>query len=158
MPSSLEIAIPALCAWRENRGGQRSGMQSIVNVLHNRAVRDNSTMYAEAVRRIVNKAGHSTGQFSSMTTSGDPELTLWPVVGDPQMAVALDLTQEQLDGQLPDITLGATLYYAPRGITTVLGKVFTPPNGTAQPFPDDWNLAAVHFTAEIQGQLFFKEG
>ena len=72
--STLLIAGPALCAWRENRSGGRVGMQSVLNVLANRARRDNTSMYAEAVRKL---------QFSSMTARGDSQTVLWPIEGDP---------------------------------------------------------------------------
>lgn len=147
MAEALQIAGPALCAWRENRGGQRIGMQSILNVLANRASRDNTTLYAEAVRRL---------QFSSLTAPGDPELTLWPAESDPQYAVAEQLTQQSVTGQLIDLTQGATDYYAPQQIVKST-KTFTIPGGATVPFPSGWNEGKVEFTVEIANQLFFKE-
>src|ERR1700728_553387 len=85
--TQLDVVGPSLCSWRENRGGQRTGMQSILNVLQNRAKRDNTTMYAESVKRL---------QFSSMTAPGDPELALWPADGDPQYAVAEQMAQQAI--------------------------------------------------------------
>jgi hypothetical protein len=146
MSTAIEIAGPALCAWRENRGGGTVGMQSVLNILQNRAARDSDTLYAEAIMRL---------QFSSMTESGNPELTLWPMEGDAQYVMSEQLTNHALSGELTDVTLGATDYYAPAGITS--SKTFTLPSGQTIPFPDDWNEDAVQFTVEIAGQVFFKD-
>lgn len=127
--SAFDIAIPALCAWRENRGGGRTGMQSVVNVLWNRSKQRNTTMAIEAVR---------PWQFSSMTAKGDPQLALFPAPGDPQYATAEELVTEAMAGTLPDITGGATFYYA-KGVA-----------------PPKWSLEMTQ-TAEIANQVFFKE-
>ena len=138
--------IGALCCWREARGGlpQPNAMQSILNVLHNRATKHGTDIYTEATRKL---------QFSSLTAHGDPELTLWPSDSDPQWVTALKLAATPLS----DITGGATDYYAPRGIVTKLGKTFTTPDGTVYPFPDGWNESAVKYTCTIANQLFFSE-
>lgn len=142
--------IGALCAWRENRGGipQPDAMQSILNVLQNRAAKHGTDIYTEATRKL---------QFSSLTAPGNPELTLWPSDNDPQWVMALGMAQEIANGTLFDLTRGATDYYAPRGIVTKLGKIFTTPDGTAYPFPDGWNESAVTYTRTIGNQLFFTE-
>jgi N-acetylmuramoyl-L-alanine amidase len=123
-----DIAIGALCAWRENRGGGREGMQSVINVLCNRAARRASSVYVEAVRPY---------QFSSMTARGDPNLVLFPTNTDAQFAEALALMQQAAEGSLKDITGGATFYYAE--------SMKTPPPWAARMIP----------TAEIKGQRFF---
>lgn len=152
--TALSLSTPSLCSWKENRGGLRPGIQSILNVLYNRAKRDNTTMYAEAVKHIM-EHGKSVGQFSSMTTTGDPELVLWPDEGDPQYALAEQMAQQALDGDLPDITSGSTLYFAPHSIKT--SKTFTLPDGSLIPFPEDWNPAVVKYTVTIENQVFFTE-
>ena len=141
--STLLIAGPALCAWRENRGGGRLGMQSVLNVLANRAKRDNTSMYAEAVRKL---------QFSSMTARGDSQTVLWPVEGDPWYAIAEEMTQNP---DLPDITNGSVDYYAPAGLAE--SQNYTLPNGQVVKFPASWNPSRYVFEAEIAGQLFWKE-
>lgn len=106
-------------------------MQSVLNVLVNRAGQRSSSIYEEAVRHL---------QFSSMTALGDPNLILWPQVpGDAQFAVALDMASQAAQGSLPDITGGATFYYA-----------------TSMRTPPAWSANMTH-TAEIAGQVFFKE-
>lgn len=146
--TEVNIAEAALTAWRENRGGQNAGVQSVLNVLVNRRNRDGSSLYEECIKKL---------QFSSMTAKGDPELTLYPLNGDPQMAVAVDMARQAEINELPDITGGATDYYAPAGLTTHDGQTFTKPDGTVVPFPDGWDKTKVIFTVEIADQLFFKE-
>ena len=144
--SSLLIAGPALCAWRENRNHGIPGLQSIINVLHNRAMRDKTSMYHEATERL---------QFSSMTARGDSGTISWPTDNDPLIPVIEDMINRANAGTLPDITNGATLYYAPNAIIT--DKTYTLPDGSKVFFPKDWNPAAVKFEARIGDQLFFHE-
>lgn len=150
MPITLEsisdIYVTALTAWRENRGGHNDGMQSVICAIANRVAKHHSSFYAQCTQR---------EQFSSMTVEG-PEAILWPQTGDPWMAAALDMAAQAVDMELPDITQGATLYYAPRGIKGS-SKTFTEPDGTVVPFPQTWNPNATIFTVEIENQLFFKE-
>lgn len=104
-------------------------MQSVANVILNRASTRKTSPYAECVR---------PWQFSSITAKGDPELSLWPAVGDPQFAIAADLAAEAAAGTLADITGGATSYYA-----------------LSMTIPPAW-AAQMTRTAEIEGQVFFK--
>ncbi len=124
-----DIAIGALTAWRENRGGGTPGMQSVLNVLQNRATHRDTSVYHEAVRPM---------QFSSMTAKGDPNLTLFPADGDPQWAMALILAGQMADQGLQDITGGATSYYA-----------------LSMKEPPYW-AATMTQTVTIAGQVFFK--
>ena len=135
-----------LTAWRENRAGGVPGMQSVINVICNRASRDGTAISTECLKRL---------QFSSMTAPGNPELRLGP---DPldladwvswEQAVALAAMDP-----LVDITGGATDYYAPRGLTST--QPYTLPDGTATVAPRGWNMAMLEFTVEVAGQLFFK--
>lgn len=124
--------IGALTIWRENRGGGTQGMQSVLNVLMNRAKNRATSVYTEALRRL---------QFSSMTAAGDPNLVIYPADGDPEWREALSLTAQAAAETLSDITQGATNYYAPRGMK----------NGQ----PPSWALAMTQ-TVTIAGQIFFK--
>ena len=121
--------ISALCAWREARGGGSDGMQSVLNVLQNRAARRGTSIYAEVVRK---------WQFSSMTAPGDPELIMFPTDIDPQWQVALRLAQSMADGTLSDITDGAIGYYAL--------SMTTPPAWAVRMTP----------TVTIAGQKFYR--
>ena len=122
----------AICAWKENRGGGKEGMQSVLNVLQNRAASRGTSIYAEAVRK---------WQFSSLTAPGDANLVIWPAETDPEWAAALSLASQAAAGTLEDITNGATSYYAPAGM----------PGGSAP----GW-AASMTQVADIAGQLFFK--
>ncbi len=119
----------ALTAWRENRGGQTPGMQSVVNVICNRAAKRNSSPYAECVR---------PWQFSSITATHDPQLTNWPSVTDAQYIAALELVEQQAAGTLADLTNGATSYYA------------------ASLIPAPAWAKTMTQTVRISGQIFFK--
>lgn len=118
----------ALTVWRENRGGGQTGMQSVANVIMNRARVRNQTPYQVCTARL---------QFSSITAQGDPELILWPSECDPQWAIALSLAGEAYSGNLVDITEGATSYYA---------------TSISAPY---W-AASMTKTVEIANQVFFR--
>jgi hypothetical protein len=139
--------IGALCAWRENRGGGRLGMQSVLNVLMNRAAQRKTSVYTEAVRPM---------QFSSMTAKGDPNLSEYPLATDPQWAMALILAGQMTNGTLPDITQGSNLYFNPAGIGPT-DKTFALPDGSIIPFPQGWNPLVVTFKLQIAGHYFFVE-
>lgn len=135
-----------LTAWRENRGGGALGMQSVMNVIFNRAKRDGSTPYAECVKRL---------QFSSISASRDAELVLWPSETDADWIIADALIARAIAGDLNDITGGATIYYAPRAIKST--AMIPLPTGDVIPFPTDWNRAGLKFTRMIANQAFFAE-
>jgi hypothetical protein len=137
--------VLSLTAWKENRGGLIPGMQSVMNVILNRVTKRATDAYTECLR---------PKQFTSMTVAG-PEAILWPSDNDPQWQAALQMAQRASTGTLPDLTGGATLYYAPAAIQTTV--TITLPNGFAIPFPEGWNKAAVKYTATIANQVFFTE-
>jgi hypothetical protein len=136
----------ALTVWRENRGGGISGMQSVANVIANRAARRNTDAYTECVRPL---------QFSSITAKGDPELSFWPNDEDPQWQAALGIAGQAAVGALEDITHGATLYYAPLGQAWKARLKL--PDGAVVKFPDDWDASAVEYAGTIASQLFFRQ-
>lgn len=140
-----------LTAWRENRHGGREGMQSVMNVIQNRARRSTESIFELCT---------DPEQFTSISGNGDPELTLWP---NPKECSALDLAAfevaqelaaEAMCGTLADITGGADLYYAPASIRK--GQTFTLPDGTAIPFPIRWNPHVVTYCCTVKDQVFFK--
>jgi hypothetical protein len=142
----LDKFMLCLTAWRENRGGGQIGMQSVINCIVNRCAKDKSTPYQECIKRL---------QFSSLTATGDPELTLWPQPSDVQWLNAQDLVTQAEAGTLADLTGGATLYYAPASIKTTAS--FTLPDGSSIPFPQGWNAAVVRYTVTVEGQAFFTD-
>ncbi len=143
--TDLDRVVLALTAYRENRGGGQNGMQSVMNVIINRSKARGTSPYEECVRPL---------QFSSITEGGDSQLVVWPALGDPQFESALSLASLASLGCLADITEGATLYYAPRGIPAD-SPPYTLPDGSKVPFPKGWNPDAVKFVNKIAGQLFF---
>lgn len=137
--------ILALTIWRENRGHGVEGMQSVANVILNRAAKNATTIYAECTKRL---------QFSSMTAPGDPELTLWPSDRDPQWLAAQQIANQAELGALNDLTEGALLYYAPYGIKT--DKTYEWLDGTEIPFPETWDATKVTPLCAIGGHVFFR--
>jgi N-acetylmuramoyl-L-alanine amidase len=118
----------ALTAWRENRGGGLQGMQSVANVIVNRAKARNQTPYQVCTARL---------QFSSITAAGDPNLILYPQQTDSEWTTAQLLAGQAASGTLEDITEGATSYYA-------------------LSIPAPYWAASMKKTVEIAGQVFFK--
>lgn len=127
-----DVAIIALCAWREARGDGREGMRAVMHVVKNRA----------------KAAGHSWAsicaapwQFSALTAHGDPELVIFPVHGQrdwESFETAMQLASDLLEGiDTEDITGGATHYFA---------------DGIPQP---SWAKGMTQ-TARIGRQTFFK--
>jgi N-acetylmuramoyl-L-alanine amidase len=121
--------VVALAVWRENRGGGYEGMQSVANVIVNRAKIRKTAPYAECVWAL---------QFSSLTAKGDPELALWPAQTDPSWTEAKYIAGAAVNGTLLDITGGATNYYAT--------SMTTPPTFAAK----------MTQTVVIKNQIFFK--
>lgn len=141
-----EKYILALTLWRENRGGLRVGMQSVANVLENRVRRNNTSFYTECVK---------PWQFTSITDPADPEYDLLP--GDTEYAwgLALSVADQCVNGQLPDITGGSTVYYNPNAITSTV-TISIPTVGVVK-FPHTWNADVLTFKGLISKQLFFVE-
>lgn len=132
--SAQDICVTALTIWRENRGGGYQGMQSCCNVIQNRAKARNSTLSDECLRH---------DQFSSMTAKNDPQLSKGPNALNAAewnaYLQAIQIASEADAGNLPDITGGATFYFA-----------------ASMEAPPSW-AASMVFTVEIQGQRFYRE-
>ena len=135
----------ARTAWMENRGGGEVGMHSVVNVIINRA--NIGQAYAAAHGKphplfgdgTVYAVCHAPLQFSCWNAD-DPNLHKGLDVdcNDPEFAIALELVDLASLGNLPDITDGATSYYA-----------------LSMPHAPYW--AEDHApTAVLAGQAFFK--
>lgn len=104
MPAThADYAVTALTLWREDRSGGTAGMAAVACVIRNRVHQNNSTFYTECVKK---------WQFSAMTATSDPELTLWPAPADPQWVQAQQLAGDFIDASPADITNGATHYFA----------------------------------------------
>lgn len=127
--TASDQVILALTCWRENRGGGYAGMQSVANVVMNRAKKSGRSPYAECVL---------PWQFSSITAAGDPQLDVWPHENDSVWVTALGIADAAISGSLPDVTDGATSYYSSR-----------------MKQAPKWS-ASMTKTVEIGGQIFFK--
>lgn len=126
--NSQDITLAALTMWRENRGGGTVGMQSVGNVIANRATMTGHDVYTVCTTH---------EQFSAISMPG-PEDTIWAIDADPQWQIALGLAQQMAVGTLADITDGAVNYYA---VTIKM--------------PPYW-AESMAKTVTIAGQIFFK--
>lgn len=95
--------IGALCCWREARGEGRDGQRAVLHVINNRAVAANKSWAQIVYARL---------QFSSMTYPQDPQLTNVPVQPDAQFVACYLIADSIMAGTDPDLTGGATHYYA----------------------------------------------
>jgi len=146
MNSHADYAFTSLCIWREARGEGQAGMTAVACVLRNRVHKNNSTYFAEVTK---------PWQFSSITAKGDPQLGLFPGATDGLWTTAQLTAGNVIDGDVQDITNGATLYWNPAGIES--DKTYVLPDGSQVKFPHTWNPAAVRWTATIGHHIFLKE-
>lgn len=151
MPTPADIAITALCLWREARVQGHDGMQAVCFVIRNRAIKRVSSAYREVTKPL---------QFSSMTDTRDRQLALYPVSLDMQWGSAQAIAESILNGfGGPDPTQGATLYYNPDAIEK--GKTIKLKDGSEVAFPKTWNPDAVEETITVgtrpQQHIFFIE-
>ncbi len=102
------VDVLARTIWGEARGEGTAGMQAVANVIMNRAA--NPGWWGTDIQSVC----LAPWQFSCWNPT-DPNLIQLTGVdaSDPQFAVALQLAQAAVAGQLPDITGGATSYYNP---------------------------------------------
>jgi len=125
--------VLARTAWGECRGGGSIGMQSVINVICNRAA--SPKWWGHDIRSVCLKAA----QFSCWLPS-DPNRNKLMSVDESDAAYnsALNLAQQAIEGTLPDITNGATYYYSIKGVART-------PN---------WAIGKIP-CATIKGQYFF---
>ena len=99
--------ILAKTAWGENRGGGNDGMQSVINVIVNRA--KTPCWWGTSIRSVCIKPM----QFDCWNDN-DPNLEKLIAVNinDGAYATAIDLSIQAIAGKLPDITNGACYYFA----------------------------------------------
>lgn len=102
-----EIDLLARTIWGEARGEGQTGMQAVANVIMNRVKKGG--WYGATVQDVVLKKW----QFSTWN-EGDPnrEKALSVTVADPNFWTSKKLAALAYNGQLDDITGGATNYHA----------------------------------------------
>ena len=131
MSTHADYCILALTLWREARGEGLTGMKAVGCVVRNRVNRRGSTYYAECTR---------LKQFTSISTPGDPQLANWPRENDSTWVDAQLAAGNIIDGQIGDVTDGATMYYA-----------------DSIPFPEKWDRSKLRQTVTIGRHIFFQE-
>lgn len=105
--------VLALTAWREASDQGLPGMQAVMCVVRNRAVKGGTSVSHQCVAR---------NQFTSMSVKGDPNTVRWPGSTETPWLVAQTLAHGVINGTLEDSTNGA-LYYA--NLTIANSKWFT---------------------------------
>lgn len=128
-----DLEILARTCWGEARNQGEQGMQAVANVIINRA--NDPKWWGNDIRSVCLKPW----QFSCWN-AGDPnrEKMLAVTPADAEYRVAEALAQRAISGALPDITHGATSYYA-----------------KSMPIPPMWARDKVP-VAEIGSHLFYK--
>lgn len=111
----------ARTAWGEARNQGAAGMQAVMNSVMNRRAISARTIapdwWGETITEIciksVEKSGRLYFQYAAWDPTGPNRAHMMAVTPDDTMfAVALDLALRAVRGELPDITGGATHYYA----------------------------------------------
>ena len=136
----------SICLWREARGEGNTGQLAVACVVRNRVKKNSSSYFEEIVK---------PWQFTSITGTGDPELTLFPNLKDQIWPQSQVISQSVIDNKTDDITGGATLYYNPKGIKS--NKTIKLTDGSIVPFPQTWDESKVEQTAVIGKHIFFIE-
>lgn len=138
--------MTALAVYREAGGEPREGQVAVAWNIRNRTFRNNTSPYAEVIRK---------WQFTSITGDGDVNLTRYAADTDLVWINIQIIASSVLEGSLTDPTDGANLYYNPRAIKT--SAFYDLPTGERIPFPHNWNPDVVTFKVQIGKHYFFKE-
>lgn len=114
----FQIHIAAFCAWREASGEGSDGLRGVLHVIKNRALKHRRS-WAQIVFQYL--------QFSSMTAPGDPQIKSGRVPTDPDVTfvLAVAIATDVFNGVDPDITNGATNYFADSIAMPVWAKEMT---------------------------------
>jgi len=103
-----EIALAAVCAWREARSEGLTGMRMVLGVLANRVHNGWGDWITVITKR---------NQFSSMSVPGDSQLVLWPLNTDAFRLLLIEAERFR-SGQAEDPTNGAMYYENPKTATS----------------------------------------
>ena len=118
--------------WGEARGEGSVGMQAVANVIMNRV--DRGGWYGASIKDVVLKPY----QFSCWNATDPNRAKLDKLtVADLQSSGALQIAQQVINGQLPDITGGATEYH---------NKNILP----------DWDYSKLKQTVQIGNHIFYR--
>ena len=118
--------------WGEARGEGAIGMQAVANVIMNRV--DRGGWYGASIKDVVLKPY----QFSCWNDTDPNRAKLDKLtVADLQSSGALQIAQQVINGQLPDITGGATEYH---------NKNILP----------DWDYSKLKQTVQIGNHIFYR--
>ncbi len=131
LQSNWEIALLALCTWREFSGEPVEAQQGGACSIRNRV--NKPGWWGVDYQTVICKKY----QYSSMTATQDANLVRWPIATDTSWQSCMEIAQAVHDGTLADVTGGATSYYA---------DSIAPPS---------W-VSSMTFTVKLGRTLFYK--
>lgn len=120
---SQDVDALARTIWGEARGEGWTGMQAVANVVMNRvgvSISSGGYWWGNTVRDICQRRSGNVYQFDAWNTNGPNYAQMMAAtISTPGFSDALELATRAVAGNLPDITRGATNYYAPAGVLSV---------------------------------------
>jgi len=102
---AYQLALFALVIWREARGEGAKAMLAVGFSIMNRVKRP--SWWGNDLISVISKKW----QYSSMAAPGDPQLILYPTLGDSSFDQALETAQMVIDGKALNPVPGADSYY-----------------------------------------------
>lgn len=107
-----DITVLAGTAYGEARSLGQEGMQAVINVVINRVAKQ--TWYGLTITEVCLKHSASGVYQFDCNDPKDPNYAKIQAVtiDDPQYAIAMQLAEQVITGNLPDITNGALNYYS----------------------------------------------
>jgi len=102
---SANLTFLALTVWREARGEPFHGKLGVAFSIMNRVKRP--AWWGNDLQGVVFKRW----QYSSMTDPKDPQVTKWPLSGDPAWQECLEVAEMAILGAIPSPVDGADSYF-----------------------------------------------
>lgn len=100
-----ECILLALCLWREARGETVDTKRAVAWSIRNRV--NHKSWWGGTWSEVITKRE----QYSSMTSTGDPNLVKWPIETDTSWMACMDVATEVYGTPLADPSNGATHYF-----------------------------------------------
>jgi len=104
LQKQADVVFMALCLWREARGEKHAGKVAVAHSIMNRLKSPTwgNTLMAVLFQRL---------QYSSLTYSSDPQLSLWPRDTDPSWEECLTIADGVIKGRIDNPIQGADSYH-----------------------------------------------
>jgi len=105
LQSDADRTFLGLLLWRECRGESRAGKEAVAHSVMNRI---KSPTWGNTVQHVA----FQRLQYSSLTHTQDPQLTVWPLPDDPSWRECLEIADGVINGTIANPIDGADSYYA----------------------------------------------